>query len=78
MVDGHNWNQIHQVLIANNYIVVQSYSQGVISYRHPKQSPLVINKSNNMSCEFLNSILGRINISYEIFVQTYEKAYSRS
>jgi gamma-glutamyl phosphate reductase len=68
MVDGHNWNQLHHVLLDRlRYRQVIDAMHGVISYEHPTRRPLVIARSNDMSCEYLETILGQIGITYEEF-----------
>lgn len=77
MVDGHNWNQIHNALLHRNFRVKQDYTEGIISYEGSTGEPLVINKSNNMSCEFLETVLGYLGITYEEFQTAYQQEYSR-
>lgn len=75
MVDGHNWNQIHRVLLRLGYHQVIDMVQGVISYEHSFRRRLVITKSNDMSCEYLETILRQIGISYQEFTDAYKEEY---
>ena len=76
MVDGHNWNQIHRFLLRSGYRQVIDQTDGIISYVNGQGRRLTIIKSNNMSCEYLERILQQINVTYEEFVEEYQKAYA--
>jgi hypothetical protein len=77
MVDGHNWNQIHRVLLRIGYRQVIDMKEGIISYDHNFRRRLVIVKSNDMSCEYLETILRQIGIAYQEFVDAYKDEYKK-
>ena len=76
MIDGHNWNQIHQFLLNKEFKQIKEQDDGIISYQDKMERRLTIIKSNNMSGEYLERILEQLEVTYEDFKAGYEEAYA--
>ena len=71
MAKNHNWNQFHKILYKLGYIQVSSYENQFLYYRNPFGDIITIQKEDDYPIEYVNTILKKIGVSYEIFVRLY-------
>jgi len=71
MAKHHNWNQLHKILLKLGFIQIQEYNSEFLYYRNPFGEIIMIQKDNNYPIEYVHKILGKIGITYELFVTLY-------
>jgi hypothetical protein len=71
----HNWNHVHRGLQELGFKKVSTYSDFL--YYEKDDKKVVLEKSNRIDRVVIEKICGNIGISYDVFVESYMKAYSR-
>jgi hypothetical protein len=72
----HNWHQVKTVLEGLGFRQVRDYSNEILYFKHEKDGRIIgFYKSNKMKQPYLLTILRRLGITYEEFVNLYKKLY---
>ena len=67
---NHNWNQIHRIVITKlGFRQVSSYQNQFLYYQRDGSPIIPVQKSNNLSIEYVRKVIPLFSISYEDFVK---------
>jgi DNA polymerase sigma len=75
----HNWNHIHKGLQELGFLQISTYNtiHSELLYYKKGNKEIMIEKSNKIDRLVVEKICDNIGISYDDFVESYKKAYSR-
>ena len=71
MTDNHNWNQFHKMLIKLGFFQTSNYDNQYLYYRSPLGDIITIKKDNNYPTQYVEAVLRKIGVDYDIFVKLY-------
>jgi predicted RNA binding protein YcfA (HicA-like mRNA interferase family) len=75
----HNWHQVVTVLEDLGFRQVSGYGNEILYFKHEKDERIIVfYKSNKMKHPYLLTILRRLGITYEEFVNRYSKLHGNT